>query len=97
MTVVTLYTRPGCHLCDEARDVILGMRDSEGAFELREVDIESDGALHARYLERIPVVEVDGEEVAELHLDPPTLREALAERRTGTVRYMTNDAIQEPR
>jgi hypothetical protein len=97
MTVVTLYTRPGCHLCDEARDVILAVRDSEGAFVLREVDIESDGALHARYLERIPVVAVDGEEVAELHLDPPTLREALAERRTGTVRSMTNDAIQEPR
>ena len=97
MTVVTLYTRTGCHLCDEARHVILAVRDSEGGFELREVDIESDAALHARYLERIPVVEVDGEEVAELHLEAPTLRDALAERRTGTVRSMTNRTIREPR
>jgi hypothetical protein len=97
MSVVALYTRPGCHLCDEARDVIEAVRESDGPFELREIDIESDPELHSRYLERIPVVEVDGEQVAELHLDPLILREALAERRTGTVRSMTNDPIQRPR
>jgi glutaredoxin len=97
MTVVTLYTRPGCHLCDEAREVILSLRKPETSFELREIDIESDPGLHARYLERIPVVEVNGEEVAELHVDAPTLRDALAERRTGTVRSMTNRPIREPR
>ena len=97
MTVVTLYTRPGCHLCDEAREVILSLRESDPSFELREIDIESDPALHARYLERIPVVEVDGGEVAELHVDAPTLRDALAERRTDTVRSMTNHRIRESR
>ena len=92
MKVVTLYTRPECHLCDEARAVILELRDSAGPFELREVNIETDPELHRRFLERIPVVEVDGERVAELHLDAPTLRRVLARAGSATVRSMTNDA-----
>ena len=97
MTVVTLYTRPGCHLCDEAREAILSVRDSAGSFELREIDIECDPELHKRFLERIPVVDVDGELVAELHVDALTLRQALTQPRTGTVRSMTNDAVNERR
>jgi glutaredoxin len=89
---VVLYTRHGCHLCEEAREMIVSLRDSDGGFELREVDIDTDDELHARFLERIPVVEVDGEIVAELHLEPGVLDTALAERRTGTVRSMTRDA-----
>ena len=81
MTVVTLYTRPGCHLCDEAREALLALRSELPPFELCEVDIETDPTLHARYLERIPVVEVGGEEVSELAFDP---RPLLA--RIGTVR-----------
>jgi glutaredoxin len=91
VTSVVLYTRPGCHLCDEARDAILGLRESDGGFELREVDIDRDDKLHARFLERIPVVEVDGEIVAELQVDVPAVRAALAARGTGTVRVMTNE------
>jgi glutaredoxin len=86
---VVLYTRPGCHLCDEARDAILSLRDSIGGFELREVDIDADDELHRRFLERIPVVEVDGNIVAELDVQPSAVRAALAERRTGTVRSVT--------
>ena len=89
---VVLYTRPGCHLCDEAREVILSLRDSIGGFELREVDIDSDDELHRRFLERIPVVEVDGNIVAELDVQPAAVRAALAERRTGTVRSVTRNA-----
>jgi glutaredoxin len=91
MTVVTLYGREGCHLCDEARDMLLALRDSADGFELREVDIDADDELHARFLERIPVVEIDGEPVAELHVEPREMRAALAERGTGTVRPMTVD------
>ncbi len=91
MTAVTLYTRPGCHLCDEAREVILSVQRSDGGFELREIDIDGDDELHARFLERIPVVEVDGEVVAELHLEAAALLRALAQRGTGTVRFMTTD------
>ena len=78
---MTLYTRPGCHLCDEARDAILRLRDEGTAFELEEIDIETDDELHRAYLERIPVVAVDGELVSELVLDPGALRA-----RIGTVR-----------
>jgi hypothetical protein len=74
---VTLYGRPDCHLCDEAREGILALRAEGRRFELREVNIESDERLHRLYLERIPVVLVDGEEVSELALDVAALRSRL--------------------
>jgi glutaredoxin len=77
LRTVTLYTRPGCHLCDQARDAILRMRDEGAAFELDEIDIETDDELHRAYLERIPVVAVDGELVCELILDTGALRARL--------------------
>jgi hypothetical protein len=77
VTAVTLYTRPGCHLCDEARQAILGLRDELPPFELREVNIDQDEGLLASYLERIPVVAVDGEVVAELELKLDVLRAKL--------------------
>ena len=78
LTEVTLYTRPGCHLCDEALEGILALRAEVGGFDLAEVNIESDPDLHRRYLERIPVVSVDGDEVSELHFDPRPLRARIA-------------------
>ena len=77
MTAVTLYARPGCHLCDEARQAILGLHGELPPFELREVNIEQDEDLLARYLERIPVVAVDGEVVSELELKLDVLRAML--------------------
>ena len=77
MTAVTLYTRPGCHLCDEVRQAILGLRDELPPFELREVNIDQDEDLMARYLERIPGVAVEGEVVAELELKLDVLRAKL--------------------
>ena len=71
---VVLYSRPGCHLCDEARSQILELRDQGLSFELREIDIESDEELLRRYLERIPVVAVEGDIVSELVLDQDALR-----------------------
>jgi len=68
--VVTLFGRPGCHLCDEAR---LGLEKllSDGArFELHEVDIERDDLLHREMLELIPVIEVNGARVSELIFEP---------------------------
>ena len=77
MTVITLYTRPGCHLCDEAREAVLALREELPPFELSEVNIERDDGLLARYLERIPVVTVDGEVVSELELKLDRLRASL--------------------
>jgi glutaredoxin len=77
VTEVVLYTRPGCHLCDEARDAILALRDDGLAIALREVDIERDERLHTELGERIPVVEVAGEIVSELVVDVRSLRSRL--------------------
>ena len=74
---VTLYGRPGCHLCDEAREALGDLRAGGLAFELSEVDIERDDALLRSHLERIPVVEVEGEEVSELVFDQKAVRTAI--------------------
>ena len=76
-TEVTLYTRAGCHLCDEAREAIDGLRAEGVALALREIDIEEDARLRAEYAERIPVVEVAGEIVSELGADLHALRSRL--------------------
>ena len=77
MTSLTLYGRPECHLCDEAREAIVALREEGLRFELREVDIETDEELLREYLERIPVVVLDGEIVSELVLDRVALRSRL--------------------
>jgi glutaredoxin len=75
---VVLYARPDCHLCDEARAGLERLRADGLDFELEEVDIDGDERLHKRFLERIPVIELDGEIVSELFLDPDGLRARLA-------------------
>lgn len=75
--LVKLYARPDCRLCDEAREGLERLRADGQGFELAEVDIETDDELHARFLERIPVVEVDGEILSELFLDVDGLRARL--------------------
>jgi glutaredoxin len=82
MTTVTLYSRPGCHLCDEAREQLERLR-AKAPFELVEVDIERDDRLHARYLERIPVVAVDGEEVFDYFVDEEALLRRILYRDAG--------------
>jgi glutaredoxin len=77
MTLVTLYGKPGCHLCEEARGVVVAVR-AEHPFELDEVDITRDPELESRYRERIPVVAIDGEEVLELVIERSELEDRLA-------------------
>jgi glutaredoxin len=74
---VTLYGRPGCHLCDDARAALERVR-SRAPFALREIDITTEDALHARYLERIPVVALDGRELFDFFVDEAALVEALS-------------------
>jgi glutaredoxin len=73
---VTLYGKPGCHLCDEARGVVQAVRRERG-FELEEVDVSIDPGLQREYGERIPVVAVNGTDAFEFHVDPAELRERL--------------------
>ena len=77
MTDVVVYSRPGCHLCEEAVAALVGLHEQGYRFGLHEVDIESDELLLRRHLERIPVVEVDGTVVSELVLDQAGLRAKL--------------------
>jgi glutaredoxin len=70
--LVILYGKPGCHLCDDAREVVECIR-AEHPFELREVDVSLDPELHRDYGERIPVLELDGEELFEFHVDAAEL------------------------
>jgi hypothetical protein len=72
MTEVVLYGKAGCHLCEEAREVVESVR-ARRAFDLREVDVSLDPVLHARYGERIPVLAVAGREVFDYHVDPEEL------------------------
>jgi glutaredoxin len=68
MADVVIYGRPGCCLCDDALEVLQRVR-AQWPFDLHERDIEQDEALLRRYLERIPVVAIDGVEVFELIVD----------------------------
>jgi glutaredoxin len=77
MTRVTLYGKPGCHLCEEARAVVEAVR-AERPFELEEVDITRDPGLESRYRERIPVVAIDGVEALELVIERSELERCLA-------------------
>jgi hypothetical protein len=76
MKSVVLYGRPGCCLCDDAREVIERVR-ARVPFALSERDIEADEALHRAYLERIPVVSIDGVERFELFVPESQLESAL--------------------
>jgi glutaredoxin len=77
MRRVVLYGRPGCHLCDDARATLARVQ-AAAPFALEEVDITGDDELHRRYLERIPVVTLDGEELFEFFVDEDALRARLS-------------------
>jgi glutaredoxin len=72
---LVLYSRPGCHLCDDARVILQRI-----GHPFEEVDIEGDDELLRRYLERIPVVALDGEELSDYFVDEGALRRCLASR-----------------
>jgi glutaredoxin len=79
---VVLYSREGCCLCDEAREVLAAVRESHPeAFSIQELDIDTDERLLRAYLERIPVITIDGVEAFEFFVNPGEL-----ERRLGIVR-----------
>ncbi len=73
---LTLYGKAGCCLCDEARVAVAEVRE-DIPFEFEEVDISLDPRLHREYGERIPVIDVNGEEAFELGVDAAALRNLL--------------------
>ena len=81
MKTVVLYGRDGCCLCDDAREILERVK-ARRPFVLQERDIDADDALLRAYLERIPVVTIDGVEQFELFVDETEL-----ERRLDIVEY----------
>jgi glutaredoxin len=65
--LVTLYTRAGCHLCDEAKKVLAEAR-SRAAFDYEERDIDADPELRRLYDEEVPVIAIDGRKVFQYRL-----------------------------
>ena len=76
MTVLTVYSKPDCHLCAEAMAALRGLQ-AELGFALEELDITTDDALLRAYFERIPVVALDGEVLFEYFVEEAVLRERL--------------------
>ena len=77
MLHITLYTKAGCHLCDEAREHLEDLA-ADVELDLSEIDIRSDDALFERYRYRIPVIVVDGVERLEGRISAEDVR-ALAD------------------
>ena len=81
---VTLYTRAGCHLCEEAKSQMAPLLVEFGA-RLREVDIDADPQLRELYNFDVPVISLDGRKIAKHRIDPNQFRRQLQEarRRSG--------------
>jgi len=74
--VLTVYSKPDCHLCVEAMAALRGLQ-AELGFAVEELDITTDDALLRAYFERIPVAALDGEVLFEYFVEETVLRERL--------------------
>ena len=81
MITITIYSKPGCHLCDEMKAAV--SRIAAGVATIEEVDITSDPALEARYELEIPVLMIDGKKVAKYRVDENALRRMIGARGPG--------------
>ena len=81
MIVLTLYSRPGCHLCDEMKRVVQRVtRATDLPTTIEEIDISADADLEARYGLEIPVLLVDGRKAAKYRVTEGELTRLLAAR-----------------
>ena len=76
LILVEIYSRPGCHLCDDAKAAVLKARP-RFSFDLSVIDIDRDPALVEAYGTEIPVVAIDGEVVFKITVDEKELRRRL--------------------
>jgi len=82
---LTIYSRPGCHLCDEMKAVVERVaRSAAGPMTIEAIDISTDPALEARYGVEIPVLMIDGKKVAKYRVRDDELRRILASRESRT-------------
>lgn len=69
---ITLYTRPGCHLCDDAKTILNKITETTGE-RWEEINVETDIELEREYGERLPVIMLDGEEHGYFRVEPDRL------------------------
>ena len=82
MIELTIYSRPGCHLCDEMKAVVRRVAESSPLKPVNviEIDISTDPALEARYGLEIPVLMMDGKKAAKYRVEEADLMRLLAGR-----------------
>jgi glutaredoxin len=81
MIALTLYSRPGCHLCDDMKAIIHRAAAEAGvAIALDEIDISTDPNLELKYGEQIPVLLVNGKKAAKYRVSQVELRRLLTDR-----------------
>jgi glutaredoxin len=80
MTTVTIYSRLGCHLCDDAKNVLDSMRE-ELNFEIVVINIDEDADLIKLYSDQVPVIHIDGEHHDFYKVDPVRFRSSLEKHR----------------
>ena len=80
MTTVTIYSRLGCHLCDDAQNVLESMRE-ELNFEIDVINIDEDAELVKLYSDQVPVIHIDGEHHDFYKVDPVRFRSSLEKHR----------------
>ena len=80
MTTVTVYTRQGCHLCDDAENVLESLRE-ELNFEIEIIDIDIDPELIKLYSDQVPVIHIDGIHHDFYKVDPLRFKSSLEKHR----------------
>ena len=85
MIALTIYSRPGCHLCDEMKAVLQRVaQTTTAAISIEEIDITADPALEARYGLEIPVLVIDGRKVAKYRITAEQLMRVVRDRSGGS-------------
>ncbi len=80
MTKITIYSRQGCHLCDDAFNTLESMRE-ELNFEIDVIDIDENAELVKLYSDQVPVIHIDGEHHDFYKVDPVRFRSSLEKHR----------------
>ena len=80
MTTVTIYSRLGCHLCDDAHNTLESLRE-ELNFEIEVINIDEDAELIKLYSDQVPVIHIDGIHHDFYKVDPMRFRSSLEKHR----------------
>ena len=80
MTTITIYSRQGCHLCDDAENVLESLRE-ELNFEIEVIDIDIDPELIKLYSDQVPVIHIDGIHHDFYKVDPLRFKSSLEKHR----------------